>query len=481
VNRWRTLAPAIVAASCAQHCAPRVVDAVVWVGAHDAGDTDGAGDATLRSDTGSEANVSGGTTFVWPDDAGHTANSDPWIAQNHDKIRLMQPQVLLLDFANEFVTEDGGTVEAGYDLQTIVQPLIDEHVEAFKVASQYQGYKNPSAPAFLQYRVVKTVDLRDQSGSVNSSTLPTSSNSSGVVGVDYGQLNGVAFANLIGIEDTDHPGTYLTLCQLFEKGIINEVWGMAADPLHEGDPPTVKFASFVETKQAYDVNNVPTGQQVCTSILGDPCIAETLTCSVSVRFFDFNPGRGAGCHLFASGLQWPQYVTTGVLPALQEVAQTFFNFDFVQRFQAPFASFFGPCPEDTDGGTCIDWTTPAGGPFTGAVSGPLASQSFSFSPLTAGCGNVVFPPNATAYSVQAGDLPVLSSCENYGLHNGSDGGDRTTPYTNARIDRLSPPNRVSDCGGAQPAYLLESMPGLGTSATAADGTSMKNWWVYLFY
>jgi hypothetical protein len=102
--------------------------------------------------------------------------------------------------------------------------------------------------------------------------------------------------------------------------------------------------------------------------------------------------------------------------------------------------------------------------------------------LTAGCGNVVFPPNATAYSVQAGDLPVLSSCENYGMHNGVGGADETTPYTNARVDAGYPSNpALSDCGGKQPAYLLASMPGRGTTATASDGTPMKNWWVYLFY
>jgi hypothetical protein len=29
--------------------------------------------------------------------------------------------------------------------------------------------------------------------------------------------------------------------------------------------------------------------------------------------------------------------------------------------------------------------------------------------------------------------------------------------------------------------MFASMPGLGTTATAPDGTPMKNWWPYLFY
>ncbi len=486
MTSWRVLTPAIAAACCAQHCTPHPVDAVVLVSGDAAGGDAGSnGDAIPTIDSGSVDDANSTGPAAWPDpDAGHTANSDPWISQNHDRITVMQPQVLVLDFANEFNDQDGGLVAAGYDLQTTVQQLVKEHVEAFEVASQYQGYNNSSAPAFLQYQVKPShiIDLRDNNGQVNSSKLPIANGSNGSV-VDYSQLNSAAFAKRINI--LDETGKPLILCQLFEQGLINEVWGMVADPLpaNPPSPASVKFASFVESKQVYDSDNKPVpGSQVCTSTPDAPC---QLTCSVSIRFFDFNPGRGAGCHLFASGLQWPQYVQPSsiVLPALQKVAQTFFNFDFAERFgrSASFNSFFDVCSPNTDGGTCIDWTTPDGGPFTGAVSGPFASQPFDLNPLTAGCGNVVFPPNATAYSVQAGDLPVLSSCEDYGMHDGPGGADQTTPYTNQRIDRLRPPNLVTDCGGAQPAYLLESMPGLGTTATAADGTPMKNWWVYLFY
>jgi len=466
---WRTIAGA-AAIACSARCAPRLADAVVWAGA-DAGDG-----AVAERDSASPTD---GGPLVWPDpEAGHTANSDPWIAQNHDAITVMRPEVLLLDFANTFYEPgvDGGApvlVEAGYPLLPTVEPLIQEHVAAFEVASRYQGYKEPDAPPFLQYRVrpEHVIDLRDDNGQVNSSSLPIANGS-----VDYGELNSDDFAQRMGIRDD--AGTLLDLCELFERGLINEVWGMAADPLEATEPPSVKFASFVETKQVYDSNDVAiAGVQACTSTPGAPCLTETLSCGVTVRFFDFNPGRGAGCHLFASGLEWPQYVepSSAVLPALKKVAQTFFNFDFEARFGAPFSSFFEPCQPSGDGGTCIDWTTPGDGPFTGAISGPASSQSFSFNPLTAGCGSVVFPPNATAFSLQAGDLPVLSSCESYGL------GDATTAYTNQRVAGLYPPGVVSDCGGAQPVYLLASMPGLGTKATAADGTPMKNWWVYPFY
>lgn len=409
-----------------------------------------------RVEAGAPPLADGGTdadaapTYIWPNQVS-AANSDPWIAAHHDQIVEMQPRVLLLNFAN------------GVD-PSAAQNLATQHIDAFMEASRYHGYSDPGAPAFLQYQLAKIVDLRDGSTAVNSATLPVSNGQ-----VDYAQLNTPAFASLMAIEDPDNPGTYLDMCGLFEKGIINEVWGMVADPA------TVKFATSAETKQAYDDNDEPiAGQFVCTS--NGPCIDQALPCKVSTRFYDFNPGRGSGCHLFDNGLVWEHYVTQGALPAFAKVAATFFNFDFDTRFGAPFTNFYQVCPTMTD--TCIEWTSEVH-----AVSGPASSTPFDFSPMSAGCGNVSFPPNATGESIQTGDVTVLTSCENYGLHNGVAGADLTTPYSNqlAADDYANDANVATDCGGTQPTYLLASMPGLGTRALAADGTPMRNWWVYLFY
>jgi hypothetical protein len=446
-------------------CAAHPVDAVVYGG--------GAGmdAATTGPDVAVEAQGGQPATLIWPNQIS-AKNSDPWIAQHHDQIAQMQPQVLVLDFANTFQPATGPLVAAGYDIQATVLPLVQQHIDAFAVASQYQGYKDHSAPTFLRYQVKKIVDLRDTSGAVNSTKMPVNGGA-----IDYGQLNTQAFGDAIGIADPDHPGTSLTLCGLFEKGIINEVWGMAADPLRSTDPPTVTFDQVVETKQAYDANDNPiTGRLSCTSA---PCVDQAISCSVTVRIYDFNPGRGAGCHLFVNGMVWQNYLGAGVLPAFAKVARTFFNDDFDQRFHAPFPSFSGTCqPPPPDGGACIDWLSE-----THAVSGPASAERFDFAPLSAGCGNVIFPPNATGISVQQGDVTVLTSCEDYGLHNGAAGADLTTPYTNAiaAADYAGVPGVATDCGGSQPTYLLASMPGLGTTATASDGTPMKNWWVYLFY
>ena len=143
----------------------------------------------------------------------------------------------------------------------------------------------------------------------------------------------------MGIEDPDNPGTYLDMCGLFEKGIVNEVWGMVADPA------TVKFATSAETKQAYDDNGEPiAGQFVCTS--NGPCIDQALPCKVSTRFYDFNPGRGSGCHLFDNGLVWEHYITAGALPAFAKVAAHLLQLRFRRAVRRPLRQLLPGVPDD---------------------------------------------------------------------------------------------------------------------------------------
>ncbi len=342
--RPRLLQAALAAGTGALlHCAARAVDVV---------DVGTGGDAGVIASTDA-----GALTYVWPNDASFT-NSDPWIAAHHDQIVEMDPHVLLLNFAN------------AYDAAA-TQALVTEHINAFAEASKYHGYNDATAKPFIQYKLEKIVDLRDNSGNVDSAMLPVSNGN-----VDYAALNSAAFANLIGIQDPDAPGTNLNLCGLFEKGIIHEVWGMVADPV-----TTAKFAVSVETKEAYDPNDNPIvpREMVCAS--NGPCIDMTVPCKVSTRFYDFNPTRGTGCHLFANGVAWGVYIQSNALPAFTKAARTFFNLDFQERFNASFSSFYDVCQNSGATGVCIDWLSP-----THAASGPASSKTFDFSPMTAGCG-----------------------------------------------------------------------------------------------
>ena len=44
--------------------------------------------------------------LVWPN-AESAANSDPWLIANHDRIRLMRPRVLAVNFVNGLIRAGG--------------------------------------------------------------------------------------------------------------------------------------------------------------------------------------------------------------------------------------------------------------------------------------------------------------------------------------------------------------------------------------
>src|SRR3954454_10058966 len=85
---------------------------------------------------------------VWPNQVS-SANSDDWLIKNHDKIRVMRPRLLILNFANGL-----SPVKAA--------EKVDRLIAALRESSRWHGYSNPQVPAFLEYKVFRSVDLTDQ-------------------------------------------------------------------------------------------------------------------------------------------------------------------------------------------------------------------------------------------------------------------------------------------------------------------------------
>src|SRR5205085_1448693 len=167
--------------------------------------------------------------------------------------------------------------------------------------------------------------------------------------------------------------------------------------------------------------------------------------------------------------------------ALQKSARRFLNLDLNTRAGAPFASFYSACNTNSAITTdCMIWDSN-----THIRSGATAAQAFDIPDASAGCGNAHFYPNTVgnySYERTTPDPTVLSSCENYGLKNGAAGKDLTTPFNNAMTRTLysGNPNTNTDCGGYGTTYIYQNFPGPGTTATNDDGSSMKDWWIYLF-
>jgi hypothetical protein len=70
--------------------------------------------------------------LVWPN-ADSAANSDPWLVANHDRIRLLQPRVLVVNFVHG-----------------LGEPEARAHVErlcaAVRESSRWHGFRDPAAP-----------------------------------------------------------------------------------------------------------------------------------------------------------------------------------------------------------------------------------------------------------------------------------------------------------------------------------------------
>ena len=71
--------------------------------------------------------------LTWPN-AESFANSDPWLVAHHDELRLMRPRVLVVNYVNGLRDP---------------RPLLDRLCAALRESSRWQGYRDPTAPPFL--------------------------------------------------------------------------------------------------------------------------------------------------------------------------------------------------------------------------------------------------------------------------------------------------------------------------------------------
>jgi hypothetical protein len=345
------------------------------------------------------------------------------------------------------------------------QALVDKHIAALKEASSFHKYKDASAQPALLYQLVKIVQAPK-----------------GGQRIDYGSWNSKSFAdgNLQLKDPKDPSGPNLTLCEAFERGVINEVWCMASQ--------NPKCGETQEAKQMYDMSGAKMINRIANVSNGDDITG--LGCKVTARITDFNSSRGTGCHQHAMGHAWERYMDSRAVPQLAAQAKRFLNWDLDARVGAPFRTFYQACNSNgTQLTDCIVWKSNVR-----AASGASAVDSFDLMDMSGGCGNAHFFPNTTgtySYDAPTPDPEVLTSCENYGMHNGAGGKDMTTTYTNAMTDELygkstrncpaEQPACDDDCGGHGTTYLYQNFPNHGTTATNDDGSPMHNWWVYLFY
>lgn len=403
---------------------------------------------------------------TWPNDVSFT-NSDQWLRDHHDSLISLRPRVLVLDFYNPQPV-------------AMVTARASQLAAALAESSRYHVYSEPNgAPAFLNYQMTNVVDLRDPTpaaGSIGSTLVPRDPAGN----FDASQLFNQTYADRIGIPDPQRPGHNFTMCELFEKGKVNEVWLAVGE-----DPP--RGPLIMERKQKYDAATVPLAGQfeACAAAGGGGdgvCLSGTgTTCTVSVRLAHLTPVRGVTCDVEIRTFPFESPGMRNAIPYLGANAIGFFNADFSTRFPVAFNSWYDTC--DNRGTPCITYPTPTP---TSAMGVPMVNTpTWSIPQFIQGCGSTRFPPNARwrndyDFANPATLQPVESRCEHYGMRDGANGDDLREVFTADKV-RDHAAAFGSDCGGDWQMYLRQSIPGYGNKAFGSDGKPMKNWWPYLFY
>ncbi|MBV9946483.1 MAG: hypothetical protein JOZ69_06525, partial [Myxococcales bacterium] len=299
---------------------------------------------------------------------------------------------------------------------------------------------------------------------------------------DVGALFSDSFAPNYGELDPADPTRSLPLCELFERGLVNELWMVVADasPRQPG--------LLLESKQVYDAANraVPGSFEQGTGYAPypDPPVPR---CNVTVRIAHLDPRFELGCDLIVRSINVEN--TRLAVPYLQQNALSFINHDFGARFGVDFSSWEDLCgalasaqPPASPQPACIQYPAPSVA--AGAYSD---GGTWRIDPFVQGCGTAHYPANARFEWDYANAGPVASRCEHYGMHDGPGGTDLLDQYQDGKVSaytqRFGSPDAGGSggCGGGWQVYYRQSMPGLHNQAFAADGSPMKNWWPFLFY
>jgi hypothetical protein len=393
--------------------------------------------------------------LIWPNETS-SRNSDPWLVENHTKIVEMHPRFLILDFANRFTEAQ---VMARFNL----------HKDAIMEGSRYHGYSNPDAKPFMIWEVFKHVNLKDSPVptdpmAFNSSKMPRRNG-----GIEFGKLFTQEYADLYKIPDPANPGRFMKICDLFNAGMVNDIFVAFEKKAPDNNVPEV-----VELHQVYDANEVKIPNKYDPNAgngsWGTPADIEQVTpCGRSVRlnFLEMTGNLTNAQEVLGHNFE---HIGSRAMPTFYAMWKPFANMDMRTRYGTMFTDWYGICQY---GQPCLTF------PDNNTVVYPGGGM---IKPFDQGCGNAHFPPNATRHYDKANTNEVLSTCEHYGLHDGPDGKDLQTPYSFKTLDRwANNPVAKAMPGGAWFLYWWQSWPGYGNKATMPDGKPMKNWWVYLYY
>ena len=394
---------------------------------------------------------------IWPNKVSR-CNSDPWIAENHDKIRQMRPRLLLINFSNEHSRDH-------------IKTLTMQMIAALGESSRYHGYKDKEAPIFLDYQIFKFVDLRDADAN-EGDCIKTPNKTPGRVtpfNFKYRSLFSQEFADYYGVPDPRAPSRSLRLDELLDGGYVHEVWFFGSASPKTKIP--VGGYEVVEEKPKYDANFRRIGNEWVQA--GNGGDSQQPWVGRSCRINAFNCNRGIGCALENLGHGLEGLSQSGAIPYYSKYFPQYAGFDLKQRYNLPIDSLYGASGRNVYQRTFVEYPT------RNKMIVDHDGKKYTVENYVVAGGNVHFPPNGTRHYDQDNNNPVMSTIEDWRIGSGTDGKDIAKPYTSAAIQRYR--ELAPDCMGAWLIYWRQNMPGLDNRQKDDEGRPMKNWMPFLFY
>lgn len=390
-------------------------------------------------------------TTVWPNQTS-CANSDPWLAANHDRIRSMRPRLLLINFSNE---------HSRGQLNAITKQLI----QALAEASRYHGYANPKALAFLNYKVFKFIDLSD--GKRGDSRLVPIKDPKAKEGhnMKYSQFFSEEFAKHYGITDPCDPGRNLRLDELIDGGYVHEIWFFVSGVVPE--TPHIGAFEVVEEKPLYDEDFQKKGNGFVQS--GNGGDGDQPWTGRSVRIGCVNASRGIGCFIESLSHGMEGCAKSGAIPYLTKYFCEYAGFNLKERFNLPIESFY----EVSYGQQSIRY------PDKKTMIITVGGDKYQVTNYVCTGGNVHFTPNSRGHYDLDNTEAVLSTIENWRTASGKNGQNLPKRFTNAAFRKYT--KLAPDGMGPWLIYWRQNMPGLDNKQFDDSGKPMKNWCPFLFY
>jgi hypothetical protein len=428
----------------------------------------------------------------WPNSVSK-ATSDRWISFHHDRITVMRPKILVVNFANGIGYGGNDNLDGGPLALGQIQSRAQEFVRMLREASRFHGYSNPESRPFLEPEIVKIVNLQDASRHANSEYFPrgpSDPSGSGYRLVGYHKLFTEEYAPHWGFEEN---GRYLTLGELLHRGLVHEVVMMAnqvdgRDP-NPPDQVTAHILEIAYVAQVYDDQLQPIVGEYVRNGGSEVYQRDDMTNPTwenhnsmlwtgrSSRIYFLNVLNGPGDlmhalihefeHRYNEARVWnpesPHHLKPPN-PYMQPLFRTFAGFDMRSRFGVSFDSLYA-------GGDSYTYSDCTRGVCTSLGYG--VGQSIAS--YHAGCGNAHYPPGAARGYDYAPTAGVMSYCEDF-LVPGA-------PLKPANRRWLNDPTYASFEGAGAKFYLywFQNHPGRGNQAIDAAGNPIKNWWPFMYY